>query len=72
MLGWNCVPIPFTMTYLVVKKHDQQKDQCVFTGIFKDSHGTRNNSRIQIKQINVIHSISTPNKDTAPPEPLQA
>jgi hypothetical protein len=58
------------LTNLVVQKHACKEDKCIVHRLIKKCQRTRHDSWVKIKQVDVVNTVSRPNKYAAAPEPL--
>lgn len=58
-------------TYLVIYQHESHIDQGIVNRFFENTDRSGHNPRIEIKEINVVDAESSPDKDAAPPKPLE-
>jgi hypothetical protein len=60
-----------TLTYLVIEQHESHKYQGIVNRFFENTDRSGHNPRIEIKEVNVVDAESSPDKDAAPPKPLE-
>lgn len=57
--------------YLVINQHESHIDQGIVNRFFENTDRSRHNPWIEIKEVNVVDAVSSPDKDAAPPKPLE-
>lgn len=50
-------------TYLVVQKHKDKKDQRLVYHVIEDEHGSIDNARVEIEEVDVIDTVCKPLKE---------